>query len=318
MQLGEMYELAVKKGIEADPRGKDVVERVLQEAKKAYEDLKEKDKPYFDQERFWNPYDDSRILYGQADTEVETILTGIDIESAEVLLADRLREKGQKIDAIVAHHPEGHALAKLHQVMHLQEDILYDLGVPINIAEALMAERINEVERSLLPVNHNKAVDVARILDIPFMCMHTPADNNVTKFLEDLFEKNSPDKLEDVIDLLKEVPEYREAAKHNAGPKIVVGTPKRRAGKIFVDMTGGTSGSQDAYEKLAAAGVGTIVDMHMKEKHREEAKKHHINVIIAGHISSDSLGMNLILDEFEASGVKIIPCSGLIRVSRIQ
>jgi len=182
----------------------------------------------------------------------------------------------------------------------------------------LMAERINEVERSLLPVNHNKAVDVARILDIPFMCMHTPADNNVTKFLEDLFEKNSPDKLEDVIDLLKEVPEYREAAKHNAGPKIVVGTPKRRAGKIFVDMTGGTSGSQDAYEKLAAAGVGTIVDMHMKEKHREEAKKHHINVIIAGYISSDSLGMNLILDEFEASGVKIIPCSGLIRVSRIQ
>jgi putative NIF3 family GTP cyclohydrolase 1 type 2 len=316
MQLREMYELAIRKGIEADPRGEDEVERVLQEAKKAYEDMKQKDKPAFDEERFWNPYDDSRILYGEPEVEVESILTGIDIESAEVLLADRLRSKGQRIDAIVAHHPEGRALAKLHEVMHLQEGVLYDLGVPINIAEALMVDRISEVERSLMPVNHNKAVDVARILDIPFMCMHTPADNNVVKFLENLFEKNSPDKLEDVIDLLKEVPEYAEAVKRNAGPKIVVGTPKRRVGKIWVDMTGGTSGAQDAYEKLADAGVGTIVGMHIKEKHREEAKKHHINVIIAGHISSDSLGMNLILDEFEARGINIIPCSGLTRVSR--
>lgn len=318
MQLREMYELAIRKGIEADPRGKDEVERTLQEAKKAYEDMKQKDKSEFDQERFWNPYDDSRILYGDPEVEIENILTGIDIESAEVLLADRLRSKGQRIDAIVAHHPEGRALAKLHEVMHLQEGVLYDLGVPINIAEALMVDRISEVERSLMPVNHNKAVDVARILDIPFMCMHTPADNNVVKFLEDLFEKNSPDKLEDVIDLLKGIPEYAEAVKRNAGPKIVVGTPKRRAGKIWVDMTGGTSGAQDAYEKLADAGVGTIVGMHIKEKHREEAKKHHINVIIAGHISSDSLGMNLVLDEFEARGVKITACSGLTRVSRIQ
>lgn len=318
MQLREMYELAIRKGIEADPRGKDEVERTLQEAKKAYEDMKQSDKSEFDQERFWNPYDDSRILYGEPEVEVENILTGIDIESAEVLLADRLRSKGQRIDAIVAHHPEGRALAKLHEVMHLQEGVLYDLGVSINIAEALMVDRISEVERSLMPVNHNKAVDAARILDIPFMCMHTPADNNVVKFLEDLFEKNSPDKLEDVIDLLKGVPEYKEAVKRNAGPKIVVGTPKRRAGKIWVDMTGGTSGAQDAYERLADAGVGTIIGMHIKEKHREEAKKYHINVIIAGHISSDSLGMNLILDEFEARGVEITACSGLTRVSRIQ
>ena len=36
--------------------------------------------------------------------------------------------------------------------------------------------------------------------------------------------------------------------------------------------------------------------MHISEDHRKEAGKHHINVVIAGHIASDNLGMNLLLD----------------------
>jgi hypothetical protein len=38
--------------------------------------------------------------------------------------------------------------------------------------------------------------------------------------------------------------------------------------------------------------------------------------VVAGHMSSDSIGMNLILDKFEAKGVEIVAASGLIRVSR--
>jgi hypothetical protein len=41
-------------------------------------------------------------------------------------------------------------------------------------------------------------------------------------------------------------------------------------------------------------------------------------VVIAGHISSDSLGMNLFLDELEKKGIKIIPAAGLIRIPRIK
>ena len=44
--------------------------------------------------------------------------------------------------------------------------------------------------------------------------------------------------------------------------------------------------------------------------------KNHINLVIAGHMSSDSIGMNLVLDTFEARGVEIVATSGLIRVSR--
>ena len=84
----------------------------------------------------------------------------------------------------------------------------------------------------------------------------------------------------------------------------------------MVDMTGGTSGPVESLAKLAAAGVGTIVGMHMGEEHRKKAKDEHLNVVIAGHIRSDSLGMNLIIDEYERQGVDVVACSGFTRVSR--
>jgi len=81
-------------------------------------------------------------------------------------------------------------------------------------------------------------------------------------------------------------------------------------------MTGGTSGPKEIYEKMADAGVGTAVGMHFPEGHIEEARKNNINLVIAGHMSSDSLGINLIADAWEKEGIEVVPCSGFIRVSR--
>lgn len=316
MKLKEIYDLAVQAGIQADYRGEKGIEGLLNKQTEKYQALKEDEKNQYDRENLTNPYNDTRILFGDDDREVKSMLVGIDIDVAEILMADRLIEKGKTVDLVMAHHPEGKALAALHEVMHLQEDILHSLGVPINVAEGILTSRINEVKRGLMPINHNRAVDAAKIFDIPLMCVHTPADNLVSEFLDNLFKENQPDTVGDVLDQLKNVPEYQRAIAVNAGPAIVSGSKERRAGKIFVDMTGGTGGSEDAYQKLAHAGIGTIVGMHIGEKHRKEAEKNHINVVIAGHIASDSLGMNLLLDKLVAQGVDIITCSGLTRVER--
>lgn len=316
MKLKEIYQLIIEKGIESDPRGREEVEKILAKNRQKFEDLKPEEKEEFDQEQLNNPYSDTRILYGDEDREIKSVLAGIDIEIGELLLAENMATKGKKIDLVMAHHPEGKALAALHEVMHLQEDLHYKLGVPINVAEDIMASRIAEVKRGLMPLNHNRTVDAAKLLDIPFMCAHTPADNLVTAYLEKTFAEKGPETVGDIINILKEIPEYQEAAKINAGPTIFVGNKERRAGKIFVDMTGGTSGSEDIYEKLSASGVGTIVGMHMGEKHRKAAEKAHLNVVIAGHMASDSLGMNLLLDELEARGIEVYCCSGLIRHKR--
>ena len=316
MKIKDIYELAVRLGIQNDPRGEEAVRNYLAKQKKALDEMKEDEKKEFDQDRLFNPYADTRILCGDPEKEVKRALVGVDMEIGEVLLADRLSERGKLVDLIVSHHPEGKALAALHKVMNIHEDIMAKFGVPINVAEGIMASRISEVKRGMMPLNHNRAVDAASILDIPLMCMHTPADNMVTNFLQKLFDEQKPETLGDVVKILKEIPEFAGAVKNNAGPNIVMGGKEKRAGRIMVDMTGGTSGSEDAYRKLSVAGVGTLVVMHIVEKHRKEAEKNHINVVNAGHMASDSLGMNLILDEMARQGVEIIPAAGLIRVTR--
>ncbi|MDD3894079.1 MAG: NGG1p interacting factor NIF3 [Syntrophomonadaceae bacterium] len=315
MKLRQIYELAVEMGKRNDIRG-EYINRLLEEKQKEYDTLPDAEKLFFDRETLTNPYSDTRMLVGSGEEEIKTVMCGIDIETPEIILADRLNQKGQKIDMVLAHHPEGIAYAALYDVMHVQADMMEKAGVPINIGEALMAERISEVRRTIMPMNHQRSVDAARLLDIPFMCVHSPADNLVDNFLRLKFEEEEYLTLQDVLDILHSIPEYKKAVELKAGPRIIIGDKHQRAGKIFIKMTGGTSGSEKAYEKMAAAGVGTIIGMHMQEKHREAAKANNINVIIAGHMASDSLGMNLFLDQLEKEKINIIPCSGLLRVAR--
>ncbi len=315
MKLKELYQLAVEMGKTFDPRG-DEVNRLLDERQKEYDRMNDDEKAFYDEENLTNPYNDTRILFGEGEEVIKSAICGIDMETPEILLVDRLREKGRRIDMIISHHPEGSAQADLHNVMHVQSDMMEGVGVPINIAEGIMEDRISEVKRGMMPLNHQRAVDAARLLDIPFMCVHSPADNLVSHYLEKLFAETPYRTVQDVIDLLMDIPEYQQARRFKAGPTIVSGDKKRRAGKIFLKMTGGTAGSVKSYEKLAAAGVGTIIGMHMTDNHRKAARDNHINVIIAGHMASDSLGINLFLDEVEKKGLEIIPAAGLIRVKR--
>lgn len=317
MKLKKLYEAVVAIGIEADPREKKAILKTLDKKKKAYKDMKKEDKEFFDVESLTSPYADTRILNGTGNEEIKTALIGIDMEVAEILLADRLSSKGKKIDLVIAHHPEGKAYANFYEVMSMQADILHKFGVPINIAESLTESRMKDVGRRLMPVNHTRASDAAKLLGIPFMCMHTPADNMVVDHLQNLFDKKKPDTVGDIIDMLKEIPEYQEAMRNNAGPNIMLGSKERRAGKVFVDMTGGTEGSKDIFRSLANSGVGTIVAMHLSDEHRKQAEKYHINVVIAGHISSDNLGINLMLDEIlKKEKIKFMPCSGFRRFER--
>ncbi len=317
MKLKDIYQKAIETGMHNDPRGSDVVMKDIEQKKKSYDELKPDEKDFFDMESLRNPYADSRILFGTGDEEIMTALAGIDIEVGEVLLADSLRSKGKRVDLLLAHHPEGRAYANLYDVMRMQSDILNRFGVPINIAEDLMDGRIKEVERRLLPANHSRAVDAARLLGIPFLCLHTPADNMVTSYLQRLFDEKKPYLVADVMSILKDIPEYKDAGLHTVGPRVFLGAKNRKAGKIFVDMTGGTEGSKEIFESLTTGGVSTIVAMHLSEEHRKEAEKNHLNVVIAGHISSDNLGLNLLLDEVtRGNAIEILECSGFKRFSR--
>ena len=100
MNLKNFYEQVVKLGADRDPRRDQVI----------------------------RSYADTAVLYGADDTPIEKIMVGIDIEVGEIILADRIRERNS-LDLVVAHHPEGSALAAFYKVMQLQVDLLIEAGL---------------------------------------------------------------------------------------------------------------------------------------------------------------------------------------------
>jgi putative NIF3 family GTP cyclohydrolase 1 type 2 len=315
MKLEHLYRKAVAVGIANDPRGPEEVRRVLDDARTDSKKLKDDERDGWEEDRLFNPYADSRLLAGDPATEVRKALVGIDMDVAEVLLAHTLnRDRAAGIDLVLAHHPQGVALAQLSDVMRLQSDMLAAHGVNIAVAEQLLDKRIDEVGRRVLPGNHNRAVDAARLLGLPMMCVHTPADNCVNTYLTALFEREKPSRLKDLIALLKTIPEYRAAIRRMAGPRIVSGSENGHCGRISMEMTGGTEGARTIYEQYASSGVSTIVGMHISEEALENAKKAHLNIVLAGHISSDTLGLNLLFDEVEKEEcLEFVGVSGFVR-----
>ncbi len=317
MKLIELYRRAIEIGISHDPRSKEEIDIILNEYRKKYESLSEKEKRFFDKWFLEHPYADSRILFGPEDMEVSSVMVGIDIDTPEILLADRLREKGKRIDLLISHHPSARAWAQFYEVMDMQTTILESLGVNPVVAEKLLASRKDEVKRKVMPANHHRALSSARLLNLPWVCLHTPADNCVYDYLYKYFSRHTYRTVGDVIDLLYEIPEYQEGAKRGVPPVILLGHKSSRAGKVALEMTGGTEPSVENYRLLADSGIGTIIGMHFSEQHYKKAKEAKLNLIVAGHMPSDTLGMNLLLDEIESSfgeGLQVIEVSGFYRI----
>lgn len=317
MTLKQLFDHCIDLGLDRGPRSRKEFEQQMKDFKKEYEGLKGDDKKYYDTEKLTNPFLDTRILYGKPETKLKRVLVGIDIGVEELLLANELGRSGKKIDAVIAHHPEGRALSDLDKVMDVQEDIATDSGVPVNVAEKVMGPRVSYLNRALRTGNNYKVIDAAKLLDIPFMCLHTVGDNQCFWYLKKYIDAKKPKVVGDIMKALMEIPEFQQAEFMGMGPHIAVGSSKSKTGKIsYCGITGGTNGPKELYEEMAKAGVGTLIDMHIPEDHRKEVEKLNMNVVVATHMPADSLGVNLLLDELEKQGTEIVCCGGMIRHSR--
>lgn len=315
--LKELHKFAVEEGKKEDPRSEEQIEKELEKRKKEYEDLEGIKKEMYDKNRLDNPFDDTKIIYGQ-ERDVDKIAIGIDMEVQEILLVDKLNEKGENIDGIISHHPEGIALAKLYEVMGLQVDVLSKGGIPVSQAEGLVRPRSEEVKKGVHPRNHPRTPVAAELLDYPFMTLHTVADNHGYSFVNEYLEEEEPETLDDIIEVLLELPEFEWSLKYGMEPQIHSGQGKNRAGEIGVfGFTGGTDLGEDVIEKMAGSGIDTLVAMHATKKQIEKADEKNINIITAGHMASDSLGINLFLDKAEKKfDIDTMELSGFKRVER--
>lgn len=319
MKLKTLFKRAVEIGIEADPRGKKRIDHLLKKQKDRQKKLDGVEKEMFDEERTWNPFPDCRVLNGTGEEEVVRLMVGIDIETPELLLADRLREKGEKIDAVLIHHPEGRALGDLEKMLPMQADILMGYGVPINQAEGELSPRMDRIRRSIHADNLFRVERAAELLKLPAFVCHTITDNLVWRFMEKEICRGEYNDLQEIVTAIMEIEEYRHYAKKGNPPLIVSGSSSGRPGKIVAsEFTGGTNGPEEFLAQQARAGVGTILSMHVTEKTLEEARKHKVNMIQCSHMASDALGVNLLLDKLSKEEKKLstLDVSGFIRVRR--
>ncbi len=316
MRLGELYINCIEAGIRADQRGRAEIRRILNSEKEKHKRLEGIEKELFDLERLRNPYADCRILHGDAKKEIKSLMVGIDAHSDELLLANELKRNGKRVDLVLTHHPAGHAVKRLPEVMNIQAEQWISLGVPPHLADSIIDEKKTWAFRQFHVRNSDAPVDVARLLNIPFMACHTPADNWAASFMQKKTDKEKPRTVADLIDVILSVPEYKHHASLQAGPTVVCGSKESRCGKVFVDMTGGINAGKHFLPELSKRGVSTLVVMHIPDDSVEKAKEEKMNIVIAGHIASDTLGMNLLLDYALRGKVEVIDCSGFRRFPR--
>lgn len=319
MKLKTLFKAAVDAGIAADPRSRKMIEKDLKRVEERHKRLEGKERDHIDEVQTWNPYLDSRILVGTGEEEIRVLMVGIDIETPELLLANELRRQGERIDAVMFHHPEGRALADLEKVMPVQIDVLAKAGVPVNQAEGMLRPRMDKIWRSIHADNLFRAERAAELLNIPFFGCHTISDNMVWRFMEKTICEREFDTVDEIMKAILDIPEYHRYAKKGNPPILVNGRKEGRPGKVYAtEFTGGTNGPEELMKLQAMAKVGTVLSMHVTEKTLEVAKEHHVNIIQCSHMASDSLGVNLLLDVLRKKDPKleILEVSGFIRVER--
>ena len=254
------------------------------------------------------PHDCGIIVEGK---DIKKVLMGVDMDTAELLLA---RELG--FDCVVSHHPRN-TNTEMLDLLHTHINKLEALGVPRNKSQKLLEERKTELDYNQHVSNSRRSESAAKLMDMPFMCIHTPADiigeAIVQEFLDKKFKNKPETKVDEVVKALEEIGEYKESIRK---PVIRVGAKDSYAGRIYVLMSGLTGPGKKILKEYFEAGVGTLILMHIPEKDAKEIKEQGIgNVIVAGHMSSDSLGLNKIAQKWSEHGVETTMMSGIIEPS---
>lgn len=255
------------------------------------------------------PLDSSVSVPGE---NITRVLAGIDMGAAELSLARQLG-----YDCVARHHNMVPRLGKLGElVAHDHYEKLVRCGVPVNVAQKLLAHRKRATEIMFHGANLDGGPSVARLLDMPYLGLHTPADllgeRTVEAKVAEVYAANDNPTVQQILDHLMTIREYDQAPEGQR-PAIWVGEPDSYAGKTVVDFAGGLAPELDELKALITAGVGTFICMHMDADVVKALREdNRCNVLCMGHMSSDSIGFNQILDAWEARGVQVTRIGGLV------
>lgn len=243
--------------------------------------------------------EDSTIYVSGAN--IRKILFGIDAGVPELLLAKQLG-----YDAMIAHHPQGGtATINFYQVFRRHIQQMVAAGVPVEEAKKAVKKRLEELEVEMHTRNYAHAIDVARLLKMAYMNIHTPLDEVGRKIMTEKINSRTRKNftVQNVVSALQELPEFKNAV---TKIKIRIGKKENPAGKVVVSHGAGTNGGYEIAKTYFKYGIGTIVYIHIRPVDLEKLKtENRGNLIVTGHIASDSVGINPLIHELEKRDVSV-------------
>lgn len=232
---------------------------------------------------------------------IRKVLFGIDADVPELMLAKQLG-----YDALISHHPKGgSAVVNYHNVFKRHIQLMVDAGVPESEAEEAVSRKLTALEVEMHTRNYGHAVDVARFLKIPYMNIHTPLDELGRRIMAEQIKRETRKDatVGDVVSALKKLPEFKNA---ETNIKIRLGKSTNLAGKTVVSHGAGTNGGYEIAKTYFKYGVKTLIYIHISPADLERLKADVVgNLIITGHIASDSVGINPFIEELENRGISV-------------
>jgi len=246
--------------------------------------------------------------------DVRKVLFGIDVDAADLLFA---KEKGY--DLVIAHHPTGgSAVLGLPEVFAKHASILTSHGVPKEAADAAVREMQEEREPRVHAENYDHLPSMARMIGIGLMCIHNPCDEIGRRLMDEALRAQLPEKprVRDAVAVLESMPEFRSAL-----TRIVVrmGTTDHPLGKWAVHHGAGTNGGVPVARAAFDHGIDTVFYIHIDagalrrlwEAYGREGPR---NLVVTGHVASDSIGINVLVRELRARGLRVDTYSGIVDV----
>ncbi len=204
------------------------------------------------------------------------------------------------------------------KVLAKHADILMRHGVPAEAADAAARELREDREPGAHAANYDHLPSIARLVGIGLMCIHNPCDEIGRRAMHEALRARLPPnpKVRDAINILSSLPEFTAAK-----TRIVVrmGREENPLGTWAVFHGAGTNGGFPIARTAFEHGIDTVFYIHIDagalrrlwDAYGRDGPK---NLVVTGHLASDSIGINVLVQELRARGIRVDTYSGIINV----
>ncbi len=244
--------------------------------------------------------------------DVRKALFGIDADTGDLVKAKQLR-----YDLLINHHPTGGgAQVNFPDVLRKHGVLLERAGVPKEAADRAVQELLDLHGPDAHRQNYDHLPSAARLLGMPLMAIHNPCDEIGRRTMDEALKAGLPKSAEvrDGVAVLNRLPEFAKAV-----TKIVVrmGRDSNPLGKWVVIHGAGTNGGYPVAKAAFDNGIDTVFYIHvdagaLRRLWEEFGRSGPRNLVVTGHIASDSIGIDALVRELRKRGLAVDCFGGVL------